>query len=63
MNFTFLIRPHQLRVASNWLLNLSAGWFASIFLTNIVPNALIFVFLSISCLKLSLICERLLDEL
>lgn len=64
MLLSFTVMPYHLRVFSSWLINLSSGWFASVFLLLNEPNHLIVsLILSIICIYISLRIEKLLDTL
>ena len=54
-----ILRPHRVRVFSAWLVNLSAGWFASVFFLLGTPRLLIFsMVLAILCLYFALLLEK-----
>lgn len=58
-----VLERYQLRVLSAFLINLSAGWFASIFFLLDRPRLLIFsLFLAILCMYLALVIEGHLDK-
>lgn len=59
----YKFKAYQLRITASWLVNLSAGWFASIFLLLSQPLLLTgSILLSILCLYISMEIERNLDE-
>ncbi|KKU87343.1 MAG: hypothetical protein UY16_C0030G0013 [Candidatus Gottesmanbacteria bacterium GW2011_GWA2_47_9] len=61
MRLSFDIKPYHVRVVSGWLVNLSAGWFASMFFVRPLWLLTTTFLASILCLYVAFLLERLLD--